>query len=381
MKRNKYIFYVLAFLQGLVFYSSITTLYRTTNGITLFEMGIIEGFMSLFVILFEIPFGMICDRIGYKKTMIISNCIYFLSKVVFYFANGFTLFLIERLLLAIAVSGLSGCDSSLLYLSINEDEATGVFGKQSMFGVMGMVVASLSFSLFFSENIKMSALATIFPYFIAFILTFFIYDIKDDQKSNMTLNTLFHSLKDHKEILLVLMSSVLLTDTTHTLTVFYNQLQYERAGISIQYFGVIFMLLQLLGMTSGLLGKITESISKEKLALSLFLIAAITSFSLIFIDTPVLSILCLMILSCVEVLFFPILNTIENESIKSHSRATILSFYSLIINISTIFTSISFGTLATHSLESSYMLGFVFCIVGYGLFTCWMKINNHTINS
>lgn len=73
MKRNKYIFYVLAFLQGLVFYSSISTLYRTTHGITLFEMGIIEGFMSLFVILFEIPFGVICDRIGYKKTMILSN--------------------------------------------------------------------------------------------------------------------------------------------------------------------------------------------------------------------------------------------------------------------------------------------------------------------
>ena len=34
-KNNILIFYVLAFLQGLVFYSSVCTLYRTDCGITL----------------------------------------------------------------------------------------------------------------------------------------------------------------------------------------------------------------------------------------------------------------------------------------------------------------------------------------------------------
>lgn len=373
MKRNKYIFYILAFLQGLVFYSSIATLYRTTNGITLLEMGIIEGFMSLFVILFEIPFGIISDRIGYKKTMIISNCIYFLSKVVFYFANGFTMFLLERFLLALAVSGLSGCDSSLLYLSVDKDEATSVFGKQSMFGVIGMVFASISFSLFFSENIKLAALATIYPYFIAFVLTLFIQDIKEKENSTMSIQSIFHSLKEHKEMIFVLIASVLLTDTTHTLTIFYNQLQYERAGIPIQYFGIIFMFMQLLGMSSGLLGKITKSISKEKLASYLFVFAGICSLSLFFVHTPILSVLLLMILSCIEVLFFPILSAIENESIHSQSRATILSFYSLMINIFTMFTSISFGATASNSLESSYLLATFFCILGFVLFRIWMK--------
>ena len=76
MMKNIILFYVLAFLQGLVFYSSIATLYRTSNGLTLYQMGIIEGCFSLCIILFEIPWGMICDKIGYKKTMIIANIFY-----------------------------------------------------------------------------------------------------------------------------------------------------------------------------------------------------------------------------------------------------------------------------------------------------------------
>ena len=57
MKRNIIIFYVLAFLQGLIFYSSVSTLYRTSAGITLGQMGIIEGVLSLVAVLCEAPWG------------------------------------------------------------------------------------------------------------------------------------------------------------------------------------------------------------------------------------------------------------------------------------------------------------------------------------
>lgn len=285
------------------------------------------------------------------------------------------MFLIERLLLAIALSGLSGCDSSLLYLSIEEDESTSTFGKLSMYGVMGMVVASLSFSLFFKDSMKLAAFMTIIPYFIAFLLTFFLKDKTDEKKINISFKTLVSSLKENKRIVFVLFASVLLTDTTHTLTVFYNQLQYERVGINIQYYGMIFMLLQLLGMTSGLLGKITEFISKEKLASLLFGVAAMSSFTLIYTTSPLISVLLLMILTCVEVMFFPILSIIQNESIQTSARATTLSFYSLIMNVTTIFTSVSFGSVANFSLKAAYFLAFVFCVLGYLLFMIWKYQN------
>ena len=372
-RKNIKIFYVLAFLQGLVFYSSVATLYRTTNGITLLEMGIIESFFSVFMIVLELPWGFVCDRIGYKKTMIIANGFYFLSKVVFWQANGFASFLLERLLLAISVSGLSGCDSSLLYLSTTQDEATGVYGKQSMYGVWGMVIASTSFTFVFKGNMRYAVFATVISHFLAFVLTLFLDDIEETQEKQLTLKGVFKALLKNRSIILVLIASVLLTDTTHTLTVFYNQLQYERVGIPIKYYGIIFISLQLVSMSCGLIGNITKYISKERMACILFGVAAISSLGLIVSKGMYSSIVLLMILTCIECMYAPIYTTIESESVDAGARASMISIYSLIMEGLTAFTSLSFGKAANNSLQSAYWLAFVFCMIGLLLFLIWDK--------
>lgn len=372
-RKNIKIFYVLAFLQGLVFYSSIATLYRTANGISLLEMGIIESFFSIFMILLELPWGIICDRIGYKKTMIIANGFYFLSKVVFWRANGFEMFLLERLLLALSSSGLSGCSSSLLYLSTTPDKAAGTYGKESMFAVMGMTVASMSLTFVFKTDMRSAAFATTIPYFFAFLLTMCLADIKETQKKQVSFKGIFKILHKNKHILLVLLASVLLTDTTHTLVIFYSQLQYERVGIPMEYYGIIFMLLQFVSMSCGLLGNITKHMTKEKLVCFLFPLAGISIVGLLFSGGILSTIICLMILMCVESIYFPILSTIENESVEISARATMLSVYSLIKNLFTAFTSFAFGKAANVSLPDAYLLAFGFCGGGFLLFLLWHK--------
>lgn len=372
-EKNVVIFYLLAFLQGLVFTSSIATLYRTANGITLFEIGIIEVFFSLFIIMFELPFGYIGDRIGYKKTMLIANGVYFLSKVVFWRAESFGAFLFERLLLALSVSGLSGCDSSLLYLSVDSEKAASVFGKQSMFGVLGMVVSSICFTFAFHANMDYAAFATIIAFFLAFICTMFLDDIRDTDEKKVSLRNVWKSFIKNKQILFVLAASVLLTETTHTLTIFYNQLQYERIGIPQKYYGIIFMLLQLVGMSCGFLGNITKHISKEKLVYILFGTAAVSSGGLIFSEDIYSSMILLMILSCVESMYFPILTAIENESVEVSARASMMSLYSLIKNVMIMVTSFSFGKASDMSLQNAYYLAAAFCIIGFVLFYIWNR--------
>ena len=377
MKKNVYIFYVLAFLQGLVFYSSIATLYRTSHNLSLYEMGIIDSCFYIFVIVFEIPWGMLCDRIGYKKTMLIANTFYFVSKIVFWKANGFGMFLLERLLLALAVSGLSGCDMSLLYLSTDKEKSTEVFGKNSMFGVIGMVVASLMFTFVFKSNMELAAFATIFPFVLNFILTFFLQDYPVDKQEKMEFKSIFKFFRNNKTMIYVLMASVLLTETAHTLTIFYNQLQYERVNIPIAYYGIIFVGLQLLGTTSGLLGKLTEKYSKEKIASTLFLMGAVCSLGLYFSNDIVSTIVYLMILTCANVMYVPILSTIENENVKESNRATILSFYSLTMSIGSIIMSYVFGVVVSHSLLSVYLMSCICCLLGFVLFSLWKRGTNY----
>jgi len=71
MKRNLYFMYAISFFQGMVFYSSIATLYRQAAGLSIFQITMIESISLVLSFAFEIPWGVLADRIGYRLTMIV----------------------------------------------------------------------------------------------------------------------------------------------------------------------------------------------------------------------------------------------------------------------------------------------------------------------
>ena len=91
-------------------------------------MTIIETVSWVLAFALELPWGIVADRIGYRCVMVLSYGLFFISKIVFWRANGFFDFLVERVMLAFAVSGLSGVDMSFIYLSAGVDKSQKAFG-------------------------------------------------------------------------------------------------------------------------------------------------------------------------------------------------------------------------------------------------------------
>lgn len=374
-KLNIYIMYVIAFLQGMVFYSSVSTLYRQAQGLTLVEMSIIDSLFSIMIVVFEIPWGFVCDRIGYKKTMLICNGAYFISKIIFFKADCFFMFLLERIFLAIVVSGLSGCDTAFLYVSSEGKESTHVFGIFRAMGTSGLMIASCMCSLFIQEQYLKAALWTIYPYTIAFVFTFFLKDVYVEKETSQRISLhdfpqFFFSMKT---MLSFLIAAALLTETTHTLGVFYNQLQYQRAHIPVAYLGVIYSIITLLcAFSSTLLGRIVKYIQEMKFVLLLYVISFISCFILVMTVSPFLSVLMIAFLQISEALFFPIMDTILNQQVQL-SRATTLSIYSMVMNTTAIFTNLIFGKCAEVSVIYAMIMGCVFCLIGFILYVIWAK--------
>jgi MFS family permease len=131
MKRNIWILWGIALLQGMVFYAPVATLYRQAAGLGIFHITLIESISLGVMLMLEIPWGWLADRIGYRKTMLACCFLFFLSKFVFWKAEGFSGFLLERLMLSVVCAGLSGVDSSMLYLPAQRMRAIGfsVFTK------------------------------------------------------------------------------------------------------------------------------------------------------------------------------------------------------------------------------------------------------------
>lgn len=214
-KQNIYLMYAICFFQGIVLYASISTLYRQARGLTLAEYAVIDGFSYIFQLAFEIPFGMLADRIGYKKALVLSNGLYLISKVIFWQAFGFGSFLLERLFFSMALAGLSGVDVSILYLSCGKEDSQKIFGHHSAFGTAGMLTGCLIFTLFLSTDYTATAFGTVISYGIAFFLSFFIEDIKDEEpRENIpSLRRLLAvcriTLKDYRFLLFILAEALL----------------------------------------------------------------------------------------------------------------------------------------------------------------------------
>ena len=161
MKKNLYVLYAMALLQGMVFYGPIATLYRQSQGVTVFEITVIESISLALCILLEIPWGMIADKIGYRKTMIFCSFLYFISKIVFWQATGFGGFLAERIMLSVVLAGYSGVDSSILYLSCEGTDRQKAFGLYSSMSMAGLLIAAAVFSAFVGDDYRLAGLLTV----------------------------------------------------------------------------------------------------------------------------------------------------------------------------------------------------------------------------
>ncbi len=178
MKKNLYVLYAMALLQGMVFYGPIATLYRQSQGVTVFEITVIESISLALCILLEIPWGMIADKIGYRKTMIFCSFLYFISKIVFWQATGFGGFLAERIMLSVVLAGYSGVDSSILYLSCEGTDRQKAFGLYSSMSMAGLLIAAAVFSAFVGDDYRLAGLLTVISYGLAMVLSFGLTEVR-----------------------------------------------------------------------------------------------------------------------------------------------------------------------------------------------------------
>ena len=180
MKKNIYLMYAIGLLQGMVFYGPIATLYRQAQGVTVFQITLIESISLALCIALEVPWGVVADRIGYRKTMIFCCGLYFVSKILFWQATDFWWFLAERILLSVVIAGMSGVDSSILYLSCQGQNSQKVFGIYSGMGMAGLLIAAGVFSLVVRDNYPLAACLTVISYALAAVLALGLTEVKQE---------------------------------------------------------------------------------------------------------------------------------------------------------------------------------------------------------
>ncbi len=371
IRRNILILYFVALLQGMVFYGPIATLYRRAAGIGIFEITLIESVCVALTLLLELPWGVIADRIGYRRTLLLCNALFFLSKIVFWRANGFAAFLLERVILAAVLAGLSGVDMSVLYLSCEKGKAQGVFGIYNNLGTVGLLVAAGVYALFIGDDYRLAGLLTVLSYGLASLVTLGIREVRPETSRDgrpPALWPVISALLKDRRYLLLLVGAALLTETNQTVTVFLSQLQYIQSGMGSAAIGGAYLLVTLAGLLGGFSARLTRRLTARRFGTLLYALAILACLVLWGTSLAWLSVLAVMLLRMSVSLFQPLLTDIQSARVRTADRATALSANAVILESTAVATNLAFGGMAKKNLPAAMLMGAVLCALGLILY-------------
>jgi len=371
IKRNIYLLWGIALLQGMVFYAPVATLYRQAAGLGIFHITLIESISLWLMLMLEIPWGWLADRIGCRRTMLICCFLYFVSKLVFWRADGFSGFLLERILLSVVCAGLSGVDAGMLYLSCGEKNSHGIFSVYENLGQLGMLSAAGIYALWIGENYRLAAFLTMLSYGAAALLSLGLQEVAPMREKRSRLRNILTVLKGqlgNPKVLLLLLAVGLLRESHQTITVFLSQLQYLEAGMSHGEISLAYILVNLVALAGGFSARLCRKTGTKMMGTGLLILSAVSCLVLGLFPLPVLSVLAVLLLRLCFSLMQPLQLDLQNKQITYRDRATALSMNAVVMDSLGIFLNLIFGRLAQVRLDAAMLLGAVLCAAGAVLY-------------
>ena len=368
-KRNIFLLCAITFLQGMVFYAAVATLYRQAAGLSVFEITAIEGVSVALSLALEIPWGWAADRLGYRRVMVLCNALFLVTKVIFWRAETFMGFLAERLLLAVVISGLSGVDASMLYLSAPPRDAQRNSGWYYAAGEAGVLLSGLLYTAFLSGQYRQTALWTVVTYAVAAVLTLFLQEVRprEARRQREPLGRLARAHFRVPGMLALVVCAALFSEAVHCVTLYFSQLQYLRCGLGDRAIGAAFLAASLAGLCGPLSARITRRMGQRRMGMGLLLLAALCMGALALTRSGPLSVLLIALLTALAALFAPLTAARENALVVTDDRATALSLNAMVGDSLIVLVDMGLGRAADASLPLALGLGGMGCLVAMGI--------------
>lgn len=292
-------------------------------------------------------------------------------------------FLAERIMLSVVLAGYSGVDSSIIYLSCEGTDSQKAFGLYSSMSMAGLLIAAAVFSVFVGDDYWLAGLLTVISYGLAMVLSFGLTEVHQTgvaETEAVSFRVSFRQIYSSRTLLLFLVGVALLSEAHQTITVFLNQLQYERCGLSNSLIGLVYIVATLLGLMGAYSSAFTKRVGVHR---SFTLFCVLAAFSCLVLGSTTLalpSIISVLILRLSNTLFQPLLTDLQNRQITSSNRATALSVCSMLVDAIAIGTNLVFGALSDWNLSAAFYFGSSICTVGLLLFLLWLKKGNGALS-
>ncbi|MCM1282506.1 MAG: MFS transporter [Muribaculaceae bacterium] len=344
MMKNIKLNYIYNFIKHLNMQSCIWVLYLGYMGMSLTQIGLLEGIYHATSIVFEVPSGAVADIFGRKRTMLAGRLCVLVSCLLMLFGRSFFPFALSFLVQAFGENLNSGSEEALVYDSMKqsgrEEEYLAVCGKtntiveisQALATVLGGVLAEYSYFACYVTAALLAALAVV-P-----LLLMREPKLEADSASlpmaervKTHFKTCFEILSGNRKLTRwICFFNVM--EVAATVLFFYSQEYYHSMGLNKIEISMIMLAVGLLSTA----GAFFSDRIYRRMGEWVIVIAAAAIFlsigSYIFYKLWV-SVSCFCVCNFMSAMLYPIRSTRINSLIPSGQRATLISVDSLVFSV------------------------------------------------
>ena len=355
--------------------TSFWILFLNQNGMSLWQIGLLESIFHTTSLLCEIPSGMLADRYSYKTNLYLSRIAGIVSSVLMLTGQGnFWIYALAMAVSALSYNFDSGTSAAMVYDSTVEAGLKERYLSISSFmsGVaegtrsLGTVLAGF----FVHGQLHLTYYIMIGTSIVVLFLTWMLKEpsVKAEKAERLTMKKIIWAVKEELQRNPSLFIWMILSQIIGTLMcMFYFYYQNQLPDLKDWQISVVMLIGSALNILAVYLASV---IGKKYSALKLFpsvVLLTGASYLLSYFGTPLIYILIYLISNALYALFQPIFDNDLQERLPSEVRATMLSVYSMMFSLSMIVFFPLTGWLIDH-------LGFVVTFLYLGFFLVMISL-------
>ena len=168
--------YAFSFLQMMLFPMAIITLFWKDHiGLSLTRILLLQGILSVVMVLMEYPSGYISDRVGYRVSLTLSALLGMIGWGIYTVAATFAHVMAAEILLGISLAFISGSDSALLYETLkaggSEQDYARHQGRMSGFAQGGEALGAVFAGVLYACTPVLPFILQVGVWLLALLLT------------------------------------------------------------------------------------------------------------------------------------------------------------------------------------------------------------------
>ena len=257
-------------------------IYLQNFGWSIAEIALLQGIFTFFSAIFEIPSGIIADKIGYKRALQLAELICIFYLISYFFPLNRMVIYIGFICFSLGLSLISGTDTSLLYNITDGNKFLKYMGIFNSLGIISVAfgnliggwIAEKSWTLLFLISLlfRVVALICITSFDVSKIRE--VEPIADNKKAiKLYLERLYDFVKTTKKFKYILVSSAFLMSSV-TLSYQYMPVVLEQLSLTTGQVSLIYAIVSVLGSVLSFFSeKLTSKWSSRGVAVIIFFIS------------------------------------------------------------------------------------------------------------